>query len=55
MYDIIHVFEKNNHYLFKLHNLGGRPYRINAWIDGQVLDVASSESKLILPWVINFL
>lgn len=48
------AFERNRRYLFKLHNLGGRPYRINAWVDGQVLDVASNTSKSTLPWVVNF-
>lgn len=48
-------FERNNRYLFKLHNLGGRPYRINAWVDGQIFNVASSKSKFTLPWVVNFL
>ena len=48
------AFERNRRYLFKLHNLGGRPYRINAWVDGQVLDVASNTSKRALPWVVNF-
>ena len=49
------AFKRNNHYLFKLHNLGGRPYRIKAWVDGQILDVASGESKFALPWVVDFL
>lgn len=40
--------------LVKLHNLGGRPYRINAWVDGQVWDVASNTTKTILPWVVRF-
>lgn len=40
--------------LVKLHNLGGRPYRINAWVDGQVLDVASNTTKTTLPWVVRF-
>ena len=48
------AFKRNNHYLFKLHNLGGRPYRIKAWVDGQILDVASGESKFALPWVVDF-
>lgn len=49
-----YTFERNRRYLFKLHNLGGRPYRINAWVDGQVLDVASNTSKSTLPWVVYF-
>ena len=48
------AFERNRRYLFKLHNLGGRPYRINAWVDGQVLDVASNTPKTTLPWVVRF-
>lgn len=40
--------------LVKLHNLGGRPYRINAWVDGQVWDVASNTTKTTLPWVVRF-
>lgn len=49
-----YTFERNRRYLFKLHNLGGRPYRINAWVDGQVLDVASNTSKSTLPWAVYF-
>ena len=49
-----YTFERNRRYMFKLHNLGGRPYRINAWVDGQVLDVASNTSKSTLPWVVYF-
>lgn len=48
------AFERNRRYLFKLHNLGGRPYRINAWVDGQVLDVANNTPKTTLPWVVSF-
>ena len=48
------VFERNRRYLFNVHNLGGRPYRINAWVDGQVLDVASNTPKTALPWVVCF-
>ena len=40
--------------LVKFQNLGGRPYRINAWVDGQVLDVASNTTKTTLPWVVRF-
>lgn len=49
-----YTFERNRRYLFKLHNLGGRPYRINAWVDGQVWDVASNTTKTTLPWVVRF-
>lgn len=40
--------------LVKFQNLGGRPYRINAWVDGQVWDVASNTTKTTLPWVVRF-
>ena len=48
------TFDRNHRYLFKLHNLGGRPYRINAWVDGQVLDIASNATKSTLPWSVSF-
>lgn len=34
-------FVRGKRYLVKLHNLGHRPYRVNAWVSGQAMGVAS--------------
>ena len=34
-------FVRGKRYLVKLHNLGHRPYRVNAWVFGQAMGVAS--------------
>jgi hypothetical protein len=34
-------FVRGKRYLVKLHNLGLRPYRVNAWVSGQAMGVAS--------------
>ena len=43
-------FVRGKRYLVKLHNLGNRPYRINAWVSGQALGVAA----LDVPYNVSF-
>lgn len=35
-------YEREKRYLFRLYNVGGRPYRINAWVSGQAMNLASN-------------
>lgn len=44
-------YDSGKRYLFKLSNLGGRPYRINAWVSGPIIDLAEKTStKKIFDW-----
>lgn len=43
-------FVRGKRYLVKLHNLGHRPYRVNAWVSGQAMGVAA----LDIPYNVSF-
>ena len=47
-------YVRGNRYLFKLYNLGDRPYRINAWTVGEVVDVAYAQDVLNNLWNVRF-
>ncbi|WP_083535580.1 VWA domain-containing protein [Fibrobacter sp. UWCM] len=36
-------YVRGNRYLIRLQNIGNRPYRLNAWVSGQAMDVAAMD------------
>lgn len=40
-YQRMFEYERDHRYLFKVYNIGGRPYRMNAWVFGQTVNLAS--------------
>lgn len=52
--EISYSYSRVKRQILKLHNIAGRPYRMNAWISGQVLGVAMSQLDFKHIWKIEF-
>jgi len=47
-------FDRGKRFLLRFSNMSGRNFRVNAWLTGQVMDVAKTDSRPNDSYVLNF-